>query len=86
MKVIINTINIYHIHDNSYHIDNRCNEHGAKHSGIKTSDENLSDFAPHVFVNDDDNHNPLISELKARILQSENELKELLDKVNNESE
>ena len=86
MKVIINTINIYHIHDNSYHIDNRCNERSAKHSGIKTSEEDLNDFAPHVVVNGHDNHNPLISELKARILQSENEIKELLDKLNNESE
>jgi len=84
MKVIINTINIYHIHDNSYHIDNRCNGHSAKHSGIKTGDEDFNDFAPHVVVNDDDNHNPLILELKARILQSENEIKELLDKLNTE--
>ncbi|WP_299288361.1 hypothetical protein [uncultured Mucilaginibacter sp.] len=86
MKVIINTINYYHIHDNSYHIDNRCNECSAKHSGIKTSDEDLHDFAPLVVVNGHDNYNPLISELKARILQSENEIKELLDKLNNESE
>lgn len=86
MKVIIKTINIYHIHDNSYHIDNRCKEHSAKHSGIKTSDENLSDFTSHEVVNDDDNHNPLISELKARILQSKNELKELLNKLNDESQ
>lgn len=86
MKVIINTINIYHIHDNKYNIDNRCNGHSAKHSGIKIGDEDFSDFAPHVVVNDNDNHNPLILELKARILQSENEIKELLDKLNNERE
>lgn len=84
MKVIINTINIYHIHDNSYHIDNRFNGHSDKQSGMKTSDIETTDFASDIVVNDD--HNPLILQLKARILQSENEIKELLDKLNNERE
>ena len=81
MKVIINTINIYHIHDNRYHIDNRRNGDGGKNSGMEANDV-YTDFVPQIVVNADDQNNPLILELKARILQSENEVKDLLDKFN----
>jgi len=86
MKVIINTINIYHIHDNKYHIDNRHNGNNAKPPSIKTGNGDNADFVSNVVVNNDEQHDPLILQLKARILQSENEIKELLDKLNNERE
>ncbi len=84
MKVIINTINIYHIHDNRYHIDNRRNGNSGKNSGMETNDDTYNDLVPHVVINAYDGHNPLILELKARILQCENEVKDLLDKFNKE--
>jgi hypothetical protein len=82
MKVIINNINIYHVHDNSYHIDNRHNSSGNifKPSDSKTEEAELSDFIAHVVVNDDKD-NPLTKELEARLIQSKAELKELIDKL-----
>jgi len=83
MKIIINTINIYHIHDNSY---NTCGNH-FKANKDKMDDADLSEFSPPIFVNDNLNHNdhPLISQLEARILESEREKRELLDQLHRES-
>lgn len=85
MKVIINNINIYHIHDNrfnSYGGDNHFNV------GLgKAKDTDLDDFSSCIIVNDDlvNDDYPFIEQLKDRILQSEIEFKELLDKLNNET-
>ena len=50
-------------------------------------DADLSEFSPPIFVNDNLNHNdhPLISQLEARILESEREKRELLDRLHRES-
>jgi hypothetical protein len=83
MKIIINTINIYHIHDNSY---NTCGNH-FKANKDKMDDVDLSEFSPAITVNDNLNHNdhPLISHLEVRILESEREKRELLDQFDRES-
>jgi hypothetical protein len=47
MKIIINTINIYHIHDNSY---NTCGNH-FKANKDKMDDADLSEFSPAIIVN-----------------------------------
>jgi hypothetical protein len=54
----------------------------------KPKDSDLKDFASYIVVNDDveTNDNPLIEQLKQRILKSELEVKELLDQLNNEKE
>ena len=83
MKIIINTINIYNIHNNRY---NTCGNN-LKASKDKMNDADLSEFSPPIFVNDNLNHNdhPLISQLEARILESEREKRELLDRLHRES-
>ena len=48
MKIIINTINIYHIHDNSY---NTCGNQ-FKANKDKMDDADLSEFSPAIIVND----------------------------------
>ena len=53
MEVIINNINIYHINDNRYHINNRHNSSGIFLSHPKLVEGNLSDFTTHIVVNDD---------------------------------
>lgn len=85
MKVIINNINIYHIHDNRFN-NNGSNNHLNVDLG-KAKDTDLSDFASCTIVDDDlvNNDHPLIAQLKERILQSEIEFRELLDKLNNET-
>ncbi len=85
MKVIINNINIYHIHDNRFY-NNGSNNHLNVDLG-KPKDTDLNGFASCIVVNDDlDNKdNPLIAQLKERILKSELEVKELLDQLNNEN-
>jgi hypothetical protein len=52
----------------------------------KAKEADLNDFSSCIIVNDDlqNNDNPLIEQLKQRILKSELELKELLDQLNNE--
>lgn len=86
MKVIINNINIYHIHDNRYDIDNRHNSCGNifKSSNPKPEEAELSDFTAHVLVNDDKD-NPLTKELAERLTQSKAELIELIVKLNCET-
>jgi len=86
MKVIINNINIYHIHDNRYHIDNRhnCNGNIFNPSNPKPEEAELSDFTAHVVVNDDKD-NPLTKELAERLVKSKEELIELIDKLNCEN-
>ena len=86
MKVIINNINIYHIHDNRYLIDNRHNSSGNifKSSNPKPEEAELSDFTAHVLVNDDKD-NPLTKELAERLTQSKAELIELIVKLNCET-
>ncbi|QEM03052.1 hypothetical protein DIU31_005780 [Mucilaginibacter rubeus] len=85
MKIIINTINFYnnvtinHIHDNKINISgNNFDLHS--HAANETD---LNDFIPHIVVCDNKDH-PLIAQLEERILQNELEIKELLDKRNNE--
>ena len=86
MKVIINNINIYHIHDNRYHIDNRHNSSGNifKPTSPKPDEAELRDFTVHIVVNDDKNDS-LTKELEQRLIQSRAELKELIDKLNCEN-
>lgn len=83
MKIIINTINIYHIHDNNY---NTCGYH-FKANRDKMDDTDLRKFSPAVVVNENLNNNdhPLIAQLEARMLESEREKKELLDWLHRES-
>ena len=80
MKVIINNINIYHIHDNKCII----NGNNFKAYNGKMDDADFSGFTPHIVVNDNEDH-PLIAQLEARILQSEHEKRELLEKLNGNS-
>ncbi len=86
MKVVINNINIYHIHNNRFY-NTGNNSHLNVDLG-KPKDSDLKDFASYIVVNDDveTNDNPLIEQLKQRILKSELEVKELLDQLNNEKE
>ena len=79
MKIIINTINIYTVHDITYNISGN---HFKSRNG-KMDDTDLSEFTTPVMMNDNANH-PLISRLEARILASEQEKQELLDHLNNE--
>jgi hypothetical protein len=85
MKVIINNININHIHDN------RFNNNGSNnHFNVdlrKPKDTDLSDFSSCIVVNDElvNSDHPLIAQLKDRILQSEIEFRELLNELNNET-
>lgn len=67
MKIIINTINIYQIHDNSC---NTCGNH-FKANKDKMDDADLSELSPAIIVNNNLNHkdHPLISQLEARILR-----------------
>ncbi|HEY2583611.1 MAG TPA: hypothetical protein VGI43_17495 [Mucilaginibacter sp.] len=83
MKIIINTINIYHIHDNSY---NTCGSH-FKANKNKIDNADLREFSPAIIVNDDlnDNDHPFIAQLEARILESERDKRELLDRLHRES-
>jgi hypothetical protein len=85
MKVIINNINIYHIHDNRFY-NNGNNSHLNVDLG-KSKDADLSDYTSCIIVNDDleNNDTPLIAQLKERILKSELEVKELLDQLSNEN-
>ena len=68
MKVIINNINIYHIHDNKYY-NNGQNNH--LNVGVdQTVCTDPSDFCSHIIINDNivaDNQ-PLITQLRERIL------------------
>jgi len=82
MKIIINTINIYHIHDNSYNI---CGNHFKAKD--KMDDTDLSEFSSAIIVNDNLNNNdhPLIAQLEVRILESEREKRELLERLHCES-
>ena len=50
-------------------------------------DADLSKFSPAVIVNENINNNdhPLIAQLEARILQSEREKKQLLDRLHYDS-
>ena len=80
MKIIINTINIYNIHDITYNI----NGNNFKSRDGKMDDTDLSAFATPIVMNDNTNH-PLIARLEARILASEQEKQELLEKLNNEN-
>ncbi len=80
MKVIINTVNFYnnviinHIHDRTIvNTEKRPKE---------TNEDDLSGATSYVIINDNNEH-PLIAELEARILQVENEKRELLDELNN---
>ena len=56
MKVIINRINIYNIHDITYNI----NGHNFKSRNRKMDDTYLSEFTAPVLMNDNANH-PLIA-------------------------
>ena len=78
MKIIINTINIYNIHDTTY---NFSGNHFKSRNG-KMDDTDLSELTTHVMMNDNANH-PLIARLEARILAVEQEKQELLEKLNN---
>ncbi len=84
MKIIINNINIYHIHNNCFY--NTGNNSHLNVALGKAKEADLNDFSSCIIVNDDlqNNDNPLIEQLKQRILKSELELKELLDQLNNE--
>ncbi|MET3978077.1 hypothetical protein ABIB62_000643 [Mucilaginibacter sp. UYP25] len=83
MKVIINNINIYHIHDIKFNGGNNS----FNINSDKIGDADLSKFYPTVVVNENINNNdhPLIAQLEACILQSEREKKQLLDQLHNES-
>ncbi len=85
MKVVINNINIYHIHNNRFY-NTGNNSHLNVDLG-KPKDSDLSGFSSCIIVNDDleNSDNPLIEQLKQRILKSEIEVKELLDQLNNEN-
>ncbi len=85
MKVVINNINIYYIHKNRFY-NTGNNSHLNVDLG-KPKEADLTDFASCIVVNDDlqNNDNPLIEQLKQRILKSELEVKELLDQLNNEN-
>jgi len=85
MKVIINNISIYHIHDNKYFNNGHNNRLNVDYG--KRPDSDLTDFSSHIVVDDGfDNDNPLVAQLKARILQSESEVKELIEKLKNEGQ
>jgi len=83
MKVIINNINIYHIHDIKFNGGNNS----FNINSDKMDDADLSKFSPAVIVNENINNNdhPLIAQLEARILQSEREKKQLLDRLHYDS-
>jgi hypothetical protein len=85
MKIIINNISIYHIHDNKYYNNGQNNHLNVGVGKVDRADP--TDFCSHVVVNDNivKDNQPLITELRERILQSELEVKELLDKLNNET-
>jgi hypothetical protein len=80
MKVIINTINFYnnviinHVHGNKI-IINR-----DQISNNESCDGDLEDLTPNIIINE----HPLVAQLKARVLQSEQENRELLDQLNSE--
>jgi len=85
MKVINNTINFYnnvviinHVHDNKTFVN------GEDLTIVKTDKGDLSTPMPKIVINDNNGH-PLIARLEARILQVENEKRELLDQLNNEN-
>jgi|GEM_PF-2171672 len=85
MKVINNTINFYnnvviinHVHDNKTFVNS------DDLTIVKTEKDDLSNLTPRIVINDNNEH-PLIARLKARILQVENEKRELLDLLNNEN-
>jgi hypothetical protein len=80
MKIIINTINIYNIHDITYNISSN----NFKSRNGKMDDTDLSEFPTPIMMNDNVNH-PLIARLEARILASEQEKQELLEELNNEN-
>ena len=85
MKVIINNINIYHIHDNRFY-NNGSNNH-LNVDLMKQKEVDLSGYSSCIVVNDDlaKEENPLIAQLKERILKSELEVRELLEQLNNEN-
>ncbi|WCT12288.1 hypothetical protein [Mucilaginibacter jinjuensis] len=85
MKVIINNINIYHIHDNRYYNNGINSELNVGYG--KMEDADLTEDFSQIIVNDDLNNDdsPLIAQLKERILQSEIEVKQLLDQMNSET-
>jgi hypothetical protein len=81
MKVIINKINFY----NNVIIINHSNDKKStincdNYPNHEMSETDFGDTIPHVVVNDNENHT-LIAQLEARILQSENEKKELLNQL-----
>jgi len=54
---------------------------------MKQKDPDLSDYTSCIVVNDDlgNEDNPLIAQLRERILKSELEVKELLDRLKDEN-
>ncbi|WP_291123047.1 hypothetical protein [Flavobacterium sp. UBA6046] len=84
MKVIINTINIYNnVIINHTHQD-KTNINGKNTDDNKASEADLGDLTPYIIINDNNDH-PLIAQLEARILKSECDKKELIEKRNNEN-
>jgi len=83
MTVIINNINIYHIHHNSYHIDNRHNRgiNVFNPSNLKPEESIQDDFIVDFSTTDGSEH-PVIEDLEKRLMQSQQELKDLMDKLN----
>jgi hypothetical protein len=85
MKVILNNINIYnnvviinHVHDNRTFVNN-------ENLIINKRDEDDSNNpAASINIQDNEDH-PLIAQFEARILQIENEKRELLDQLNSEN-
>ncbi|GAC1564330.1 MAG: hypothetical protein NVS3B13_40590 [Mucilaginibacter sp.] len=82
MKIINNTINFYNnVVIINYANDNKTIINSDNQRGDKMSEGDLSNLTPCIVINDNNDH-PLIAQLEARILQSELEVKKLLDKNN----
>ncbi len=78
MKVIINNINIY---------VNSGYKGTMNFGASKTFIPDVNDFCPHIVVNDNvlPNDNALLERLKERLMQSGQELNDLIDKLNSET-
>lgn len=84
MQVIINNIMVYHIRDNNYYNDGNNNDLKVFYG--RTAEADLAESFSSIIIDDipGDGENPIIAQLKERILQSEVDLIELINRLNSD--
>jgi hypothetical protein len=85
MKVIINNIKVYHIRDNNYYSGGNNNDLKVFYG--RTDEADLAESFSRIIIDDisgNDDH-PIIAQLKERILQSEVDLNELINRLNSDT-